>query len=427
MQSTIDYLSSYYKNNFIDSDFANKVRQEAFQRFLERGMPSRKDESWRYANIPGWYKNHLKPPQHNDDFNLQSDYLRSKPDIIIVDGSVQILTDNIGIDIMSLQDAIITYPDKVESYIKNIQQNNNTNNPFVDFNSAAWSSGLFITIPENFSREESLKIVYMNTEEFFLNSLNIIEVGKNSRVNIAEYCYGYNSKSYNLNIVNNVYLAENSSLVHEKIQQDSIAAISQNFTNVKQAATSSYKKRQYNFGAKVYRDEIVIDFNGENAEAEFIGVDFSSKDAWHATNVKVNHNASNCTSRQQFRSLVASTSTCSFLGYIYVPKNIEATEAYQDSKSLLLGETARSNVKPYLEIFADDVICTHSATIGNLDENSLFYLRARGFSEPAAYSILIEAFVQQLLDLCICNDVKLEAKQAMNKISSSIFLEGSYE
>lgn len=62
MQSTIDYLSSYYKNNFIDSDFANKVRQEAFQRFLERGMPSRKDESWRYANIPGWYKNHLKPP-----------------------------------------------------------------------------------------------------------------------------------------------------------------------------------------------------------------------------------------------------------------------------------------------------------------------------------------------------------------------------
>lgn len=425
MQKIIDSLSEYYKKNTHVVDYDSSSRQKAFARFIAKGIPSRKDEAWRYANITSWYKQNLQQPEPNYTFSLLQEYSEIQPDILVVDGFVQILTENLGIDAMSLQDAIITYPEKVQDYVNKSQDNNLTDNPFVDFNAAAWSSGLFVDVKDNFKKPGSINIVYVNTGNFFLNNLNIIVLGKNAELNIAEHYYGKNT--YNVNNVTNIYLDTSANLTHEILQQDGNDAIRQNYICVKQLSSSSYKQRCYSFGAKFYRAETVVDFKESNAEAEYVGVDFTTKDNWHATNFKAIHNASNCTSRQQFRSLVASVSSCSFLGHIFVPQGVEATAAYQDSKSLLLGQTARANVKPYLEIFADDVVCTHSASIGNLDENSVFYLRARGYNQPLAYLVLLQAFVHELISVCTNEEIKSIAAKNLENLSSHVFLDGMYD
>lgn len=425
MQKIIDSLSDYYKNNTQVTDYESTSRQKAFSRFISRGMPSRKDEAWRYANIANCYSQSLQQPEPNDSFSLPKEYSEIQPDILVVDGFVRVLTENLGIDVMSLQDAMITYPEKVQDYLSKAQDNNVTNNPFVDFNAAAWSSGLFVEVQDNFKQSNSLNILYINTGSFFLNNLNILLLGKNTELSISEHYYGKNS--YNVNNVTNIYLDIAANLTHEILQQDGNDAIRQNYVYVKQLSSSSYKQRCYSFGAKFYRAETVVDFKEPNAEAEYVGVDFTTKDNWHATNFKAIHNASNCISRQQFRSIVSTASSCSFLGHILVPQGVEASAAYQDSKSLLLGETARANVKPYLEIFSDDVVCTHSANIGNLDENSVFYLRARGYNQPLAYLVLLQAFVHELISVCSDENIKSIAENNLENLSSHVFLDGIHD
>ena len=421
MQEVIQSFSNYF-DEIVSKLGTQDTRCDAMQSFTKNGLPSRKNENWRYANINDWFSSDLILPQPNDNFVDLKNYCDFKPDILIVDGCVTVMTDNLGFEVMSLQDALITYPKKIEKQIARIQQNNPTANPFVDLNVATWSNGLYVNVPQGFSRQEPVNIVYINTGNFFLNMLNIISLDKGSNLKLAEFNLG--SSSYNTNFVTNIDIDKSANLTHERYQQDSPQATSQYYRYVRQQTVSSYKCRQYNFGGKVSRDETVVDFQGEAATSDFIGVNFCSNDAWHASHVKYLHNASNCTSKQEFRALVAAKSQSSFLGHIFVPKSIVATTAYQDSKSLLLGDTSRVNLKPYLEIFADDVICTHSATVGNVDENTLFYLRSRGMSEPAAYLILLQAFTKELIEACDSVKIKKHVLSRIQFLSDHVFLGG---
>ncbi|MEE3002844.1 MAG: SufD family Fe-S cluster assembly protein [Pseudomonadota bacterium] len=430
MRDTLEVLANFYEQvRPLTGEILSDFRARSYAMFLQKGLPSRKSENWRYAITANWFKENLKQPEIITEKDLRAVIAEKFPaaldsDIIIYNGQVLLNRQNKNITVSSLRDAISSNPKQVEMALQDMQQNNVTSNPFVDLNLASFTDGFFIDIPENKNNLPKISITYVNTDSFFLNLLNIVNVGSRAGIHLVENYIGEDSAAYNLNSVSVIRLACSASLAAEQLLKDSNLALCQNFRHVSMAKESSFTQRNYKFAGGTSREETVIDLQEEHATCNYEGIDFSTSKNWHATHVKVLHNADNCTSKQNFRSLVANTSQCSFLGHIYVPKGVKNTVAYQDSKSLLLGETARSNVKPYLEIFTDDVVCTHSATVGELDKKSLFYLRSRGLTEPQAYILLLNSFVNEIIMASNCERIKAESLECVHNLSKAIFLEG---
>ena len=425
MSLSMDYFKKYYEFAAEKSvGDLKQIRAKFYDRFLAHGLPNRKSESWRYAKINSWFENSYACPSVErglSDFHDES--FMNEVDILVCDGVVNIVNTDLDVVVMDLKQALQTYPEKVMSHLTKSYNYNNTGNPFADLAAAAWSSGVFIDVPPGYTLVKPLKIVHVFTSEVFLNSYNIFNLGVGAKATIVEYFTGNEDISYAHNFTTSINLEAGAVLTNEKLQNSSPFAVVQDYRIITQKNSSEYVQRQYGFGAKVARDETLVNFIGDGAKNSFSGLSFAASCSWHSSHVKILHNSSNCHSDQKFHSLVSDRGESSFLGHIFVPKTIAATLAYQDSKSLLLGPLSRSNVKPYLEIFADDVVCTHSASVGQLDKGALFYLRARGMTESEAYSILLSSFASELIKDCQSDFLRLKAAEKVKKLSSLIFIE----
>ncbi|MBT4885565.1 MAG: SufD family Fe-S cluster assembly protein [Legionellales bacterium] len=426
MSLNVDYFKKFYEYGAKGSSSDLKeIRAKFYNRFLAEGLPNRKSESWRYARIDGWFKNtYACPSVERGLFDFHDESFMNEVDILVCDGVVNIVNTELDIVVMDLKQALQTYPEKVMSHLTKSYNYNNTGNPFADLAAAAWSSGVFVDVPPGYTLIKPLKIVHVFTSEVFLNSYNIFNLGLGAKATIVEYFAGNEGINYAHNFATSINLETGAVLTNEKLQNSAPGAVVQDYRMIAQQNSSEYKQRQYSFGAKVARDETLVNFVGDNAKNSFSGLSFALPDSWHSSHVKVLHNANNCHSDQKFRSLVSNRAESSFLGHIFVPKAIAATLAYQDSKSLLLGALSRSNVKPYLEIFADDVVCTHSASVGQVDKSSLFYLRARGMTESEAYFILLSSFASELIKDCQSDFLRLKAAEKVKELSNMIFAEG---
>jgi Fe-S cluster assembly protein SufD len=280
-------------------------------------------------------------------------------------------------------------------------------NPFVALNTALFEDGVFVKIEEEAICERPLQIVFVTTAQKGVRAIAprvLIVAGAGSEATIAESYVSPHADVYLNNAVTEVVLGPNAKVDHYKQQMESVNALHVATMQVMAARDAKFFSHAFAFGGRVARSDANAVMQGENCEITLNGLYLGRGEQLIDNHTVMDHAMPHCRSYESYSGILDDKSRGVFNGKIFVRLDAQKTDAKQTNRALLLSNEAEIDTKPQLEIFADDVKCTHGATIGQLDEDALFYLRARGIAEEDARDILIGAFASEVL-----NNVKVEA------------------
>ncbi len=225
----------------------------------------------------------------------------------------------------------------------------------------------------------------------------VIHVGDNASISVIESYVGLGGAALN-NTDTTMVLGAGATLAHHRIQTEADEAIHVGHTDVIQAADSTLTSTSVMLGARIARNAFRVEFAGQHATANLAGLQVLNERQRHDTMITADHAASSCFSDQEFKSVIEERARSSFSGHIIVRPGVVDTDAHQTNRNLLLSEHGQADSRPWLEIFADDVRCTHGATVGRLDDEAMFYLQSRGIAADLARSMLIDAFIREVID-----------------------------
>lgn len=379
-----------------------EVRANGKVSFLAQGIPSAKTEAWKYTKPNRFFENAFSYTPSNlisisNNKLLPFDCYH----INFTNGVFNPFTSKLpqGIEVMPIIEAIMFYP-KVREKISKIA--GLKENPFVALNAAYLNEGVYIHISSNVDIKKPLAIIYETVctdRNDMFNLRNLIHVEKNSSVKIVEAFYyeGKVKSSYFMNVVNEIYLEENSQLKHYKLQDDAFKAAHIAFNAVKVDKDASYKSFCLQKGADMARNESYVELSEEGANATVDSAYIMNGWATIDTTTNIKHLKPHTTSSQLVKGVVGGQAKGVFQGKIHIAPNAVKTEGYQLHKAMLLTDEAEVDVKPELEIFADDVKCSHGSACGELDKEQLFYMQSRGISEDEAKQLLIDAYLNDVI------------------------------
>lgn len=401
-------------NNGSIPDFVKSIRKDSIQKLIDIGFPTQKVEDWKYTNILPIVEKNYKLSNLSESWKDKSVISRAKElieqdkivadlssnQIVFIDGHfVNELTriQNIdGIKILNLKNAFVENSELVFKYFNKYNQ---IENGFNALNNVFFNDGVFILVKDNLIEDEPIVVIYIQSdkEEQLINPRNLILIGKNSKIRIIETYLSLDGANSFTNSISEIFVAENSFLEHYKFQNETLSSFHIGKIQSHLERNSNFTSHNVSFGSAIGRNDINIILDGEGAEAHMYGLYFA-KDKQHIDNhTLVDHAKPHCLSNEFYKGILAENSRGVFNGKIIVRKGAQKTNAYQSNKNLLLSGNAKIDTKPQLEIFADDVRCTHGATVGQVDDDSLFYLRARGIDQKTARSLLVNAFANDVL------------------------------
>ena len=399
-----------------DSPAVIKRREQAISAFKKQGFPGPKTENWRHTDISKTlsedYNYYLEPnfrPHVNLDKIFECDIPHLQTDMIsqlngwYVSKNGSMRTDEQGVVVGSLAEARAQYGGLIDEHYGKIADDSKSG--FVSLNNAFSRDGVFIYVPDNVQVKMPLQMVNIihHDENIFIQNHNLVIVGKNSSLQLVQCDDSVDQQRSLINTVTEIFIGENASLDHYKLQNknDNSTLINSMFFDLKRDARLSTNAITLNGG--LIRNENYVTLNGENCEANVMGVYLVDKSQHVDNQVFVDHAYPNCLSNELFKGIVDDSAHAVFNGHILVRKDSQHTNAYQNNKNILLTDKATVNAKPFLEIYADDVKCSHGATIGQLDENAMFYLNSRGIGEHNARMLLMYAFAAEVI-----NHIKIE-------------------
>ena len=384
------------------------LRQASLSRFQEAGIPTVKDEEWKYTNITALTKQKF---QLNTAGELKeraefADYCATdKIRVTFLNGrfspELSELTDiPAGLTVLTLDKAVQSHGDQIKELISRYDTAKASS--FAALNTALTDNGVYIEAAANTHVEDYVHIVHVtsasNGEALSLPRTLII--GRPScefTVLESHICFDQEI-TYFTNALTDIYLAANGILHYTKTQHESLKAYHINNTRVWQERDSHFDSISVMTGSALNRNNLDIILNGEGIDSTLNGL-YVNYGSQHIDNhTSVDHRFPNCTSNQLYKGILNESARAVFNGKIFVKDIAQQTNSYQLNKNLLLGTACRVDTKPQLEIFADDVRCTHGATIGQLEEDELFYLQTRGIGRHAARSMLARGFVDDLLN-----------------------------
>jgi len=385
------------------------VRENAFNNFLKIGYPTKKQESWRYTNLSSLVKTKYQLSNREAskiDNNIISEHsIENSHRIVFVNG----IFDNkfSSIKDISKQITIRNISDSF-SEITNASIANNAN-PFILLNRAFTSGGYFIKVESNYIEDKPLHILNIISNEKDLvqyHQQNLIKIGKNSQVSIIEENVNPNKKELFKNTIYNIQIDENSLMSHILLQQNHTKYKELNHIFVEQKDSSTYNTQLISIGGDFIRNNVNVQINGENCNTDISGLSLLS-DKDHIENYTViNHNKPNSNSQQLFKYILDGASEGVFNGLVSVKPDAQNTDSQQTNKNILLSKKVLMNSNPQLEIYADDVKCSHGSATGELDEDAIFYLRSRGIDLTTAKSLLIEGFAKEVTDKIKIDSIK---------------------
>lgn len=266
-------------------------------------------------------------------------------------------------------------------------------------NLALSQDGALIDIARGVQLETVVNLVFINTDSTAAFTRNVVRVQAGAELTLVEHFISLTADQQNFtSAATRAYVEQDACLHHVKLQQESDQAFHLGNIDVSQERGSAFNSHSLSFGARLARNDIATVFNGERCETLFNGLYYVNGRRHVDHNTVINHAQPNCISHEYYRGILADRARGVFSGRILVGEGADGTDAIQRSDSLLLSKLARSDARPELEIYADDVKCAHGATVGQLDADSLFYLRARGMSAEDAKNTLIYAFAAQSLE-----------------------------
>ena len=389
-------------------------RLENLKLFNQQGFPTRNHEDWKFSDINQIFsknfknlesfKNEIKPKSIN--FIKEFDHNH----ILMVNGK--------------LENSEFKFEDKNKIKIKSYNDSNfslnNEENSLINLNNALSNNGLFLEVADNYRFEKAIIIYNVFTDDLrdnLLNNKNKIILGKNSELHIVEYNINQSKNKFIYNTTENVILNENASLKTINLQANQNEGFFYKFSKGKMKSNSNYTSFIFSSGPKFNKIDAEFDLEGENCDCNIKSALFINKDKHQEIKTKINHLVPNCKSYQKIKSVVDAEGKGVYQGKIYVKDIAQKTNAYQLSKALLLSENSEFNSKPELEIYADDVKCSHGSTSGSVDENSIHYLMTRGLSKKQAVQLLVNGFLNEIIGDIKSNSVR---KFIENKIEIQI-------
>jgi Fe-S cluster assembly protein SufD len=319
-----------------------------------------------------------------------------------------------SVTITTLRKALENKDKTALKYFNNIA----TNKTVFDFlNMANVSEGLFISVDKNIQLKKPLHIINLSVSEnahVLIPTRNLIVIGKNSEASIIQSYLGKGDTGYFHTINSEIFIDANAKLNLYKIELENNFANHINKTDVIQKVDSVFRHFNFSFNGKLIRNDINVELEGENIETILNGLYLGNDEQHIDNNTFINHLKPHSTSNELYKGILNDKSHAVFSGKILVEKNAQLTNAYQNNNTILLSDNATVDTKPQLEIYADDVKCTHGATVGQLDESALFYILSRGIPKDKARTMLINAFAESIVS-------EIPIKELQNEITDLIY------
>jgi len=417
-------LSSYiaFEDHLEDDSPLHELRNTAIKDFETKGFPTKKEEAWKYTSLNALLKNDYSifPKQENNvEFKNVKQYFLHDIDtykIVFIDGVYssflsETTHDKIDVCLMSSALSKPKYKPVIEAYFNKIAKNDS----LTSLNTAFTKEGAYINIPKHQEAQKPIEIINFSTGNeaaILLQPRNLIVVGENAQVQIIERHQSLSENEVLTNSVTEIFAEKRAILDYYKIQTDRNTASLIDSTYISQNRDSNCKMHTFSFGGKLTRNNLNFYQNGEHCNSTLKGITILENKQHVDHNTLVHHIAPNCESHQDYKGIFADASTGVFNGKVVVEKDAQKTDAFQQNNNILIDDKATINAKPQLEIFADDVKCSHGCTIGQLNEDALFYMRSRGIAKKEARALLMYAFANTVLE-----SVKIpELKNRINKL-----------
>ncbi|MGZ3846664.1 MAG: Fe-S cluster assembly protein SufD [Flavisolibacter sp.] len=411
--NTIEIIKERYQQLQLNNGTSplTSIEQNAFNTFNTLGVPTNRNEEWKYTRIGSVFN---KPYAFNPE-SLSSSISQKDLDsvrfpgyeeaneLVFVNGlySPELSTIRSGnLTVLSLDEATRNqYRELVLQHLghssKYIKDGLNA------LNTAFAAEGMFIHVGKGNIVEHPVYIYHIvdsKTNNILSQPRTLIYVAQNAQVIFAETYTTIGSSESFINQVTEVVVEQDALLEFYRIQNDSAKANQVNTTHIRQVGKSLVNTVTVSLDGGIVRNNLNIAMEAEHSESHFYGLYFLKGNTHVDNHTVVDNVKPHCESNELYKGVVDDSATAVFNGKIFVQKDAQKTNAYQSNKNLLLSNEASVNTKPQLEIFADDVKCSHGCTVGQLDEEAFFYLRSRGISEKAAKSLLIHAFAVDILE-----------------------------
>ncbi|RCT53537.1 Fe-S cluster assembly protein SufD [Winogradskyella sp. KYW1333] len=395
--------------NMVDIDSpVHDIRTEAIKTFEVEGFPTKRQEAWKYTSLNSVLKHDYSVfPKHEKalEFKDVKKYFLHEIDsykIIFIDGKYSShlsQTTHDGIDVCLMSSALTKpkYRLIIENYFNKIASNDGLSS----LNTAFSAEGAYIHIPKNKLVEKPIQILHFSTgneSALMLQPRNLVVVDENSHVQIIERHQSLTDNPILTNSVTEIFANKRAIVDYYKIQNDKSTASLIDNTFINQKQESIAKVHTFSFGGKLTRNNLNYYQNGERIDSTMKGITIIGDKQHVDHNTLVHHIKPNCESHQDYKGIFDDRATGVFNGKVVVEKEAQKTNAFQANNNVLISDKASINTKPQLEIFADDVKCSHGCTIGQLDESAMFYLRSRGIPEKEAKALLMFAFSNNVLD-----------------------------
>ena len=397
------------------SEKEKKFRIKNLEFFNTNGFPSKKLEDWKFSDFRDIvYKNFDKLDTKNvlsdiKKINLLKDFDHNY--ILLVNGNLQ--SSNFG------------YEDKSKIRINSCKKDNinyeTSQNPLVCLNNALAKEGYSLEVEKNYRLKKVVIIYNVFTKDLknkILNKKNKITIKENSEIHIIDYTINGSKFKFINNIYENVILEKNSKFKNISIQDNKSNGYFHKFSKNKLLSNSNYTSFIFSSGLKFNKLDIECDLEGKNSECNVQSALFLNTDEHQEIKTRINHLAENCKSYQKIKSVVSPDSKGVYQGKIYVKDIAQKTNAYQLSKALLLSSNSEFDSKPELEIYADNVKCSHGSTSGSIDEDLLYYLMTRGLNRKESTKLLIKGFLDDVVQIIKSASIK---KFVQDKLAQQIY------
>jgi len=399
------------------------LRKNAIESFARNGFPTTNLENWRNTDLKKVlerkYNTDYKPTVLKMDaeglfeckvHDFDTDILSMLNGWhVYKDVPLKVLPD--GTVLGSLLHARERYPELFAGYygkISKIEMNG-----FVSLNTALVQDGIFIYVPDGVEVKKPVQMISILNQNSFIQNRNLVILGKNASLKLVQCDDSVNHESSFTNSVTEIFIDEYARLDHYKLQNLNDQSTLINSTFLKLGRSSSLKTNSITLNGGLIRNTLDAELAGEYAEADIFGLYLMDKEQHVDNQVFVDHAKPNCYSNELYKGILDEKASAVFNGHIMVRKGSQKTNAYQNNKNILLTDQAIAHAKPFLEIYADDVKCSHGATVGQLDSDAMFYLQSRGIGKHDARMLLMYAFAADVI-----NKIGIEALK--NRIDDMI-------
>lgn len=408
------YLSEHtsLKGSLPGSDLAwlNESRDQALQQFSSLGFPTLRNEDWKYTSIRPIEKRQFKLAQevdHTVDAATINQYLCKDMAchlMVFVDGRFSAPLSNFGdlpagVKIKDLATALKEDSEILKTHLCSVADSNR--NGFAAMNMAFMRDGAYIELDKNTAVELPIHLMFLSTgqhEEVTSQSRILIVAGEGSQAKFIESYHSLKDSVYFNNVTTEIKVGPNANIEHYKVQQESVKAFHIATLQVDQQRDSTFTSHSISLGAQLARNDINVWMGAEGCTSNLYGLYVANGRQHTDFHTRVDHAQPHCNSNEFYKGILDGHSRAVFNGQVYVHPDAQKSAAQQSNNNLLLSKNAEVDTKPQLEIYADDVTAAHGATVGQLDENMMFYLRSRGIDYNSAHALLVYGFAHSVIE-----------------------------